>query len=244
MLCGAISSVFGGGLVAASEDGQATEDFGSRGGVPIPAVPAATVFVRTADEHNATWDWQLMLNYYDGQGRAPSTVQAVVDGKTYTLTRASGSPTWGTWKTVVNTPGWAAGASPPLWCKPVHFNVTRNDGATFRYPDTGEIGMGFQPGCDLRGPLPAPPTVTIDGPASGSTVSGAVQIRAHATDDMRVARVEVYIDGKRVIRKSGSSVDWKWNTTLTKWGRGPHTIVVNAYDAFGIEGSTSEAVRT
>jgi len=43
-----------------------------------------------------------------------------------------------------------------------------------------------------------PPAVTIIAPADGDTIAGATTIRARATDDRKVARVEFFVDGVRI----------------------------------------------
>ena len=73
-----------------------------------------------------------------------------------------------------------------------------------------------------------PPGVVISNPANGSTVSRTVNITVSATDDIGVARLELYIDG--VIRSTvnGESLSFGWNTR--KVSDGVHTIEAIAFD--------------
>jgi len=43
-----------------------------------------------------------------------------------------------------------------------------------------------------------PPEVTITAPADGDTLAGPTTIRARATDNKKVARVEFMVDGVRI----------------------------------------------
>jgi hypothetical protein len=55
------------------------------------------------------------------------------------------------------------------------------------------------------------PTVTISNPQSGAMISGATTIAASATDDKRVAKVSLTINGKEVALSYGSSLSYQWN---------------------------------
>ncbi len=72
------------------------------------------------------------------------------------------------------------------------------------------------------------PVVTISNPADGSTVSGRVNITASATDNVRVAKMELYIDSVLTKNSKGSSFIYGWNTRNIS--AGAHRISVTAYD--------------
>lgn len=60
-----------------------------------------------------------------------------------------------------------------------------------------------------------PPTVTITNPANGSVVSGTVMIAVAATDDARVEKISLSINGKEVALSYGSSLSYSWTTSST-----------------------------
>jgi thermitase len=63
-------------------------------------------------------------------------------------------------------------------------------------------------------------------------------ISASATDDNKVAKLSLSIDGKEVATTSGSSISYSWNTR--KVSSGAHTVTVRAWDAAG--NTTSKSV--
>ncbi|WP_240486732.1 PHB depolymerase family esterase [Hyalangium minutum] len=79
------------------------------------------------------------------------------------------------------------------------------------------------------------PTVSITFPTHGSTVAGAVDITATASDDTGVTKVEFLIDGTVVgqgvsAQQAGPYV-FSWNTT--SYAAGSHSLTARAYDAAG-----------
>jgi hypothetical protein len=76
-----------------------------------------------------------------------------------------------------------------------------------------------------------PPTVDINNPGDGSTVSGRVAIGVDGWDDVNVATVKLYIDGQLRSSASSASLDYSWNTR--KVASGAHTIVAEAVDTSG-----------
>lgn len=73
-----------------------------------------------------------------------------------------------------------------------------------------------------------PPSVAISNPANNATVSGLVAIGVSADDDIAVAKVELYIDGKLTSSAIGSNLNYKWNTKKVK--SGSHSIQAIATD--------------
>ena len=86
-----------------------------------------------------------------------------------------------------------------------------------------------------------PPQVTITNPQDGQTVSGTVIIRATASDNVGVSKVEFYIDGTKVGEDTSSPYEYSWNTT--QYADGNHTIQVRAIDNAGNVGSASITVN-
>ena len=99
------------------------------------------------------------------------------------------------------------------------------------------------------------PVVTIQNPASGSTVTGTVTVAASATDNNKVAEISLAIDGRQVALSYGSSLSYSWNTGSTSTnakgkGRkstttaGSHSLVVTAKDPAGNVTQQSTTVTT
>ena len=85
------------------------------------------------------------------------------------------------------------------------------------------------------------PSVFISSPADGSTVSGIVTVKATATDNVGVVKVEFYIDGSKVGDDISSPYEYSWNTTnLMK--NSLHIITVKAYDNAGNIGESEVTV--
>ena len=68
-------------------------------------------------------------------------------------------------------------------------------------------------------------------PADGSKVTGTVAVGVTAQDDVSVAKLQLYIDGKLVSSTSGSALSYSWNTR--KAASGAHTVEAVATDGTG-----------
>jgi len=77
----------------------------------------------------------------------------------------------------------------------------------------------------------AAPTVTISKPTDGSKVTGTVSVGVSAQDDVSVAKVQLYLDGKLVSSVAGATLSYNWNTR--KASTGAHTIAAVATDGSG-----------
>lgn len=76
------------------------------------------------------------------------------------------------------------------------------------------------------------PTVSISAPTSGATVSGkTVTYSANASDNVGVAKVEFYADGKLVGTDTTAPFSIAWDTTT--FTNGSHSLAARAYDAAG-----------
>jgi subtilisin family serine protease len=75
------------------------------------------------------------------------------------------------------------------------------------------------------------PSVTITRPADGSKVSGTVAVGVSATDDVSVAKLQFYVDGKLVSAASGATLSYNWNTRKAKYGA--HKLEALATDGTG-----------
>jgi len=87
------------------------------------------------------------------------------------------------------------------------------------------------------------PSVLISSPADGSTVSDAVTVRATATDNVGVVKVEFYIDGSKVGEDASSPYEYSWNTDTLTYGS-THTIQAKAYDNAGNVGESPQITVT
>lgn len=78
-----------------------------------------------------------------------------------------------------------------------------------------------------------PPSVVLRNPASGSRVTGTVQISTSASDNAGTAGLKqsLYIDGVLVSSTIGGSLSYNWNTR--KASAGTHTLQAVARDAAG-----------
>jgi len=77
-----------------------------------------------------------------------------------------------------------------------------------------------------------PPTVTITSPIDGTIVSDSVEITCMSTDDEKVDKVELWVDGVSTgIIDETEPYSLKWVTTEIE--HGTYTIIVRAYDSNG-----------
>jgi C1A family cysteine protease len=81
------------------------------------------------------------------------------------------------------------------------------------------------------------PSVVIQSPASGATVSGSVSISASATDNVGVAAMACYVDNVQVGSSLSGQASCNWNAKRA--AAGTHVIRVDAKDAAGNVGSSS-----
>lgn len=87
----------------------------------------------------------------------------------------------------------------------------------------------------------AAPTVKIVSPIAGSTVSGVVTIKATASDDLAVKKVELYVDN--VLKKTDAIAPYEYSWDTLAALSGTHTIKAIAYDAADAAGSDEISVN-
>jgi thermitase len=75
------------------------------------------------------------------------------------------------------------------------------------------------------------PSISITAPANGSSISGNVSVYVNAADNVRVARVELYVDARLVSTATSAPFTTKWNARREP--AGAHTLQCKAYDAAG-----------
>ncbi len=86
-------------------------------------------------------------------------------------------------------------------------------------------------------PDTTPPLVIINSPAAGATVSGNVSVQVAASDNVRVVKVELYVDGVLTASATSAPFTTKWN--VRRASAGAHTLQCKAYDAAGNVGVSS-----
>lgn len=94
--------------------------------------------------------------------------------------------------------------------------------------DTTCVPTGTGDNC-ANPPDTVPPTVSLNTPSNGATLSGTQNITASASDDVGVTKVDFLIDGTVVGTDTTSPYSFSWNTTTVS--NGPHSVVARATDA-------------
>ncbi len=84
------------------------------------------------------------------------------------------------------------------------------------------------------------PTIVIVSPQAGATVSGNLQIRVSTGDNVGVAKVELYVDGRLTATSTSAPFTTKWNTNRA--AKGLHNLMCKAHDAAGNVGSAAVQV--
>ncbi len=78
---------------------------------------------------------------------------------------------------------------------------------------------------------PAPPTVSLTGPAAGATLTGPVTFTANASSAVGIAKVDFLVDGVVVATATSSPYTATWDSTTV--GDGPVTVTARATDTAG-----------
>jgi hypothetical protein len=85
------------------------------------------------------------------------------------------------------------------------------------------------------------PTVSITSPASGSSVSGTVNVAVTASDNVGVKSVSLSVDGTVISTLSAAPYNFSWNSTNVADGN--HSLTAKAIDAAGNTNSNSIIVN-
>ena len=90
------------------------------------------------------------------------------------------------------------------------------------------------------------PTVSLTEPVPNSTVAGLTTISAEATDNVKVTKVEFYLDPQNNPNPIGTvtSAPYTFTYDFTTTYRGTHTIVAKAYDAANNVGNSNAVTVT
>lgn len=81
-----------------------------------------------------------------------------------------------------------------------------------------------------------PPVIGITSP-TGGTVSGSVPVDVNYSDNKGVVRVELYVNGRKIIEDAQPPFAFAWDTTTL--ADGSYTLVAYAFDAAGNQGTSS-----
>lgn len=84
------------------------------------------------------------------------------------------------------------------------------------------------------------PAVAVTAPANNATVSGLVTVTAAASDNVGIARVELYDNGTLLFAGNQTSLSYSWDTARV--ANGAHVITARAFDGAGNLGSASVSV--
>ena len=117
--------------------------------------------------------------------------------------------------------------------------------SNYPYFDSGiVIVSGIEQGLFILrpnlGPVDNPPSVTVDNPPDGATVSGNVNVTATATDDNGVTQVEFFVNGSSIGIDTSAPYAIAWDSTSV--GDGNHVISATATDTIGQTASDSNNV--
>ena len=83
-----------------------------------------------------------------------------------------------------------------------------------------------------------PPVDSIIAPTEGQIISNTVSVFVNATDNVRVTKVELYVDGVYTASSTTAPFTIKWSTRKVKSGM--HTLKSKAYDTSGNVGVSSD----
>jgi subtilisin family serine protease len=81
------------------------------------------------------------------------------------------------------------------------------------------------------------PSVAIQSPGSGASVSGTVAVNVGASDNIGVTKVELRVNGALVATDTASPFGFAWDSS--KVANGPSSLVAVAYDAAGNAASSA-----
>jgi thermitase len=97
---------------------------------------------------------------------------------------------------------------------------------------TASIGVNVRNSADTT-----PPSVRITSPGDGTKIGSKLLVYTYANDDVKVTKVELYVDGK--LSMSSTTSPYTFNVGVRKLAAGAHTLQEKAYDAAGNVGVSS-----
>ncbi|GFO63689.1 Ig-like domain-containing protein [Geomonas paludis] len=112
------------------------------------------------------------------------------------------------------------------------------------YDAAGNVGVSQSSTVNVANPVKdtIAPTVSITSPANRTTVSGVVTIKASASDNVGVTKVEFYIGGRYLTSLGSAPYSYAWDTT--KVSNSTYVVTAIAYDAAGNKKQSSNVYVT
>lgn len=218
--------------------------------------PATTV---TVEAHRATAAWKegtgglwTSPDYCTGDGATWLETQGGVKWNTpggdfdsvvgaSVQHTANDSAKWDTFELASTVQKWVDGTAPNLGVLFKFSNETPRSVNWFAYDsqyDTWDTSL--RPKLSLvyaDGSRALPPAVAVGAPAPGGNVSGTVTVTTGASDDGRVAKVELYVDNALASTVTSAPWQFAWNTTTLAAGN--HTLKAVATDDAGLQTTSS-----
>ena len=93
--------------------------------------------------------------------------------------------------------------------------------------------------CEAAGDTRAP-EVTVTNPSNAATVSGSLPVEATASDDTRIVKLDIFVDG--VLRGIDLTAPYSFNLDTTTVSNGTHLLEVRAYDIAGRIGRSTISI--
>ncbi|MGD0375196.1 MAG: Ig-like domain-containing protein [Streptosporangiaceae bacterium] len=176
----------------------------------------------------------------------------VTPGSTYTLGAwyQSSQPTRvavyyqnasGTWTYWTQSPAFAASSS---WAQATWTTPAVPAGATALSFGANLAAAGSLTTDDytMTAGAPAPPTVSLTGPAAGATLTGPVTFTANASSQVGIAKVDFLVDGVVVATATAAPYTANWDSSTV--GDGPVTLTARATDTAGNQTTTAAQAAT
>lgn len=188
-----------------------------------PTTPGTPYISSGSNTNSPTWAWVTSHDNVVGLAATPYAIQWSQDPSfttgVYTATSATNS---------LSTPGLSNGT----WYMEV--DATNTLGITSPFSAAGSFVVNSNP----AGP---PPTVSINSPASGSSVYGNGQISIHTTDTPNnsgsISGVEILVNNKPV--QTLTSTPYNFSFNALPYPDGNNTITIQATDNQGDVGTAS-----
>ena len=176
----------------------------------------------------------------------------VTPGSTYTLGAwyQSNQPTrvtvyylnsTGTWVHWTQSPAFAASSS---WAQAAWTTPAVPAGATALCFGLNITATGSLTTDDytMTAGAPAPPTVSLTGPAAGAALTGQVSFSANASSPVGISRVDFLVNGVVVATSTSAPYTATWDSTTV--GDGPVTVTARATDVGGQQTTTAGQAAT
>ncbi len=191
--------------------------------MPAPDGIAPTAAI-TSPVNSATVVGSVTVNVSAGDNVGVSKVELYVNGTLYAADTTE--PFNFLWDTSNLYPGYYD-------LKALAYDASRNVG------QSGSVNVYVSNAYSLD---TVKPSVTIISPQNNTYVSKKVRIKAAASDNMGISRVEFYIDGALKTTMYGNTASYIWNWNTSSAVRGAHTITLKAFDGANNMGTDSITV--